>query len=129
MVVGTVRQPLIKLFFQGAQPSFPAEQFDGLVGFLAVVADRAEDGVFALHEGDLGEGLDLVLIVDFLVDDVPDEEEVVDVRVGPVGVEVVEQQFGGHELGGVDEEDDQGRVGRQERRQLLFGSEVLHPLD
>ena len=37
----------------------------------------------------MGEGLDLVLIVDFLIDYVPDEEEMVDVGVSPVRVEVV----------------------------------------
>ena len=89
MVVGAVRQALVKLFFQSAQAGFLAEEFNGLVSFLAVVTDRAKEGLFALHEGDLWEGLDLVLIVYLLVDDVPDEEEVVDVGVGPVGIEVV----------------------------------------
>jgi hypothetical protein len=96
------------------------------VGLFPVVADCAEYGLLPFQDCDLWEGSHCIFFVYLLVDKVPDKQQVVDVLVGPVGVEVVEGQFGRHELVGVHEDKDDDRVLGEESAELLFGAQILH---
>ena len=69
-----------------------------MVGFLPVIAYEAEDGILSFEEGELWEDVDLVAFINFLIDQIPDEYEVVNVGVGSMTVDVVEEQFGRHEF-------------------------------
>ena len=68
----------------------------------------------------------MVLIIDVLIDYIPDEEKVIDVRVGTVRVKVVEKKFGRHELGRINEDDDESGMSVEQVYQLLFSSQIFH---
>lgn len=72
------------------------------------------------------EGSDFILFVYLLVNKVPDEEKVIDMFTGSMGVKIVESQFSGHEFVGVDEDDEDDWVFFEEGVELLFGADILH---
>ena len=78
------------------------------------------------EDGDLGEGHNVIEVVDLLVDLVPDVDHVVDFGGCSVGVDVVEEQFGRHELVGVNEDDDDDFAGVEYFVELFFAAQVLH---
>mgnify|MGYP006897514567 CR=1 FL=1 len=43
-----------------------------------------------------------------------------------MGEEIVEEQLSRHELGGIDEYDDEGRMSVEKVVKLFFGSQVFH---
>ena len=85
-----------------------------MIGFLSVVSDEAEKGFLSSEKGQLGEDIDLVSIVDLLIDKVPNEDEMINVRVGSVWVNIVEEKFGRHELSGINKNDKDNWIGIEE---------------
>ena len=68
----------------------------------------------------------MILIIDILINNIPDEEKVIDVRVGTMRVKVVEKKFSRHELGRINEDDDESGMSVEQVDQLLFSSQIFH---
>lgn len=91
VTVGTVGQSFVELLYGYSQAGLLAECLDGFIGFFSVVAQGTVDDLISLEYCDLGEGHYMIEIVYFLIDEVPDEDEVIDFGGGSMRVDVVEQ--------------------------------------